>query len=609
MAQIVLPLLALGSLYILSNKDDFSEGDTQIGTETFTNLEDDSNLVTSNKSPPQCIQNHSIDQKTDVSSMKKYDNPNAYQNKYFGQSQGASIQSPAPSQLASPFCDEQVSEEFASISGKAMSSDRFSHNNMVPFFGSKMSGANINDSGVHETILDNMQGSGSQLIEKKEVGSFFSPENNVQHINGAPNVNDFLQSRVNPSIRVANVKPWEEERVGPGLNQGFTTNGAGGYNSYLEQRDSFLPKNVDQMRTSNNPKPSYTLQNHEGPLMNPIKNIGVMGKMEKQMPDTYYENGSERWLTTTGAYTGSTMHANNDHNVSETKGLNSREHFGVNGNANGEVSYIPRTYEESTKISLPIKPFINLIGTDKKSGNSGDFGHTTHSFLENNRTTTNSTTLGNAYGANSVLGAVVNPIINMLKPTRKTNVIGNVRESGNVNSGQNAAPVYHQNKLAVTNREMVETNEFNHLNYNQHTDGTYQANGYQPVVNNRDTTTGQALGNPGGGTSLGVKPYNAAYAQRNNSIKTVEGRTNMGNMSLYNPYENVNIKNNNDTDLCNQRTVIPQQMPFATASASTLGEISRDPQPYQNINDDRMAPDLLTAFKNNPYTHSLASAS
>jgi hypothetical protein len=195
----------------------------------------------------------------------------------------------------------------------------------------------------------------------------------------------------------------------------------------------------------------------------------------------------------------------------------------------------------------------------------------------------------------------------MLRPTRKTNVIGNARESGNVGGIANATPIYQQNNLPTTNREMVETNDFNHLNYNHLNENlTYQSGGYQPIVNNRDSTTTSALGNPGGATGTGVKPYNAAYAQRNNNIKTFEARTNMGNMNLYNPYENVNIKSN-DQDLCNQRTVIPQQMPFATASTSTFGEVSRDPQPYREESANRMSPDLLMAFKNNPYTQSLSS--
>ena len=646
MAQVVLPLLALGSLYILSNKEEYLENDPEgfstISDAYDTNLKGDlplrqktngapcefndggaeerercrqqsearfrNELITSSTSPPQCVQNYPINQKLDSSSMKEYENQNAYQNKYFGQSQAGVIKAPTPQKLASPFCDENVDKDFAGLDGNVKTSEGFSHNNMTPFFGGKMTGTNINDSGIYETVLDNLQGSGSQLIEKREVGSFFTPESNVQHTHGAPNMNDFLQSRVNPSLKVSNVKPWKEQQIAPGLNQGFTTDGAGGYNSYLQERDSLKPRNVDQLRTANNPKASYSLHNHEGPLLNPIKNIGVMGKMEKNRPDTHSEHGSQRWFTTNGAYTAATMPTNNDHNVSETKGLNSVGYFGANSYANGETGYAPQNYEKSEKTSLPQKPFINLIGTDKKSANSGDYGHKTHEVLENNRSTTNAASLGNAYGANSVLGSVVNPIVNMLRPTRKTNVVGNLRESGNVGGIANATPIYQQNNLPTTNREMVETNDFNHLNYNHLNENlTYQSSGYQPVVNNRDSTTTSALGNPGGATGTGVKPYNAAYAQRNNSIKTFEARTNMGNMSLYNPYENVNIKSTTDQDLCNQRTVVPQQMPFATASTSTFGEVSRDPQPYREESENRMNPDLLTAFKNNPYTQSLSS--
>ena len=134
MAQVVLPLLALGSLYILSNKEEYLENDPEgfstISDAYDTNLKGDlplrqktngapcefndggaeerercrqqsearfrNELITSSTSPPQCVQNYPINQKLDSSSMKEYENPNAYQNKYFGQSQAGVIKAPAP---------------------------------------------------------------------------------------------------------------------------------------------------------------------------------------------------------------------------------------------------------------------------------------------------------------------------------------------------------------------------------------------------------------------------------------------------------------------------------------------------------------------------------
>ena len=86
----------------------------------------------------------------------------------------------------------------------------------------KIKGATVS-ANVEESVLDNMQGQGSQMIRKQAQAPLFKPQANLQYANGAPNASDFLQSRVNPSMRMANVKPWEELQVAPGLNKGYNT--------------------------------------------------------------------------------------------------------------------------------------------------------------------------------------------------------------------------------------------------------------------------------------------------------------------------------------------------------------------------------------------------
>ena len=87
----------------------------------------------------------------------------------------------------------------------------------------------------------------------------------MQYANGAPNYNDFLQSRVNPGSNISNVKPWSEIQVAPGLDNGFSSTGEGGFNSGMVARDKWADRNVDQLRTVTNPKVSYSLDNHQGP--------------------------------------------------------------------------------------------------------------------------------------------------------------------------------------------------------------------------------------------------------------------------------------------------------------------------------------------------------
>ena len=86
-------------------------------------------------------------------------------------------------------------------------------------FWSKIRGGNFKME--NDNVLDNMQGAGSQHIKKTEQAPMFKPEDNVQHAHGMPNNSDFYQSRVNPSMKVSNVKPWQEQKVAPGLGQDY----------------------------------------------------------------------------------------------------------------------------------------------------------------------------------------------------------------------------------------------------------------------------------------------------------------------------------------------------------------------------------------------------
>ena len=179
----------------------------------------------------------------------------------------------------------------------------------------------------------------------------------MQHAHGAPNNSDFFQSRVNPSLKVANVKPWEEVKVAPGLGKGFGTEGSGGFNSGMECRDQWEPKTVDQLRTANNPKLSFKGVTLGG--KRPVQNMGKMGKFEKNRPDTFYINTPERYFTTTGAEKGQTAQA-----TQVFKPVNrintTREHFG-NGSKAGSsgATYATGKYEDSRKITYDGPPVMN----------------------------------------------------------------------------------------------------------------------------------------------------------------------------------------------------------------------------------------------------------
>mgnify|MGYP001387361381 CR=1 FL=1 len=111
-------------------------------------------------------------------------------------------------------------------------------------------------------------------------------QNIINLIGGAdvPNMRQVIQDRMKMNItgKQNNSKPFESVQVAPGINQGYGTEGSGGFNSGLMERDTYAPKTVDDLRTKNNPKQSYG-----GVVLggkSAVVNRGIHGKIEKNRP-------------------------------------------------------------------------------------------------------------------------------------------------------------------------------------------------------------------------------------------------------------------------------------------------------------------------------------
>jgi len=98
------------------------------------------------------------------------------------------------------------------------------------------------------------------------------------------------------------------------------------------------------------------------------------------------------------------------------------------------------------------------------------------------------------------------------------------------------------------------------------------------------------------------KSYDAEYNQRSFE-KPLIGRSTIGNMNLFNGQINANI---NGREACDTRGT-PIFIPNIAPHAGQLGMNTVAPQKYNNINEDYNHPDLLKAFKSNPYAQPLNS--
>jgi hypothetical protein len=602
MAELAIPLIALGSMYVISNQDKKKILKTkEIENFSVMNKYTSSNANNEYGKLPNIDKlsiNYPVESNNIDDNVKGYHNPNQFTDKYFNNSQ----------QIEKLINNNQEQQQISSLSGNMLSNNEFTHNNMTPYFGSRIRGANLDNQ--QESILDNMQGNGSQQIRKQEIGTLFKPEENMQWSYGAPNQSDFYQSRMNTSLRKANEKPWDEIQVGPGINKGYECGGNGGFNSGLESRDSWMPKNVDELRVNNNPKLTYNLSGYEGPANNIIKERGSIGKVEKYLPEKYYANTPDKWLTTTGIEKAQT--ARGEHILQNASRISTTsEYYGNSSNTFGEATYAPQNFvpgfrKEKQTCDLPAP---SMLG--KNPSTDSDYGIRGYTSLPNNRNVTCREEVGIVSG---IMKAAIAPLLDVLKPTRKDNVIGNARQYENAGSIVPSGVVFNPaDRTKTTNREMQESKlDNNHNNLERQQANAYLVTEQQAINNNRDTTTCQYIGNSGGsGIQSNTRVYEAEYNQRNNVIKTdtIYNRTNMGNTQIFNQIENIKI-DKRDNDRNNNRLWVPSTgptVPTAVTSIDTYGQVKM-PQSYNfNIETERNTPDILSAFKNNPYTHSLSS--
>lgn len=174
------------------------------------------------------------------------------------------------------------------------------HNNMVPFFGAKVT-QNL-QAGANNGILDSFSGSGKEYFQKREIASLYDIAPGMGLPFGNQNESDFLQSRQVAGMRMNNVFPIDKQRVGAGINDGYTDKPSGGYQQFNELQEYAKPRTTDELRVANKPKLSYDMPVIPGAHY--VTNPGLQAPVNKNRPDTFAvltgKNGEMPYLLTTG---------------------------------------------------------------------------------------------------------------------------------------------------------------------------------------------------------------------------------------------------------------------------------------------------------------------
>ena len=330
---------------------------------------------------------------------------------------------------------------YSPLLGKMVRPDEFVHNNMIPFIKSR--NAQSTNPEAFQNQLERFTGVSEHYKPKRETPNFFTPQKDVGNVYGAQHAVDFEHERMPVPTAHKNVLPFKQERVGPGLGLGFTTEPKGGFHQY-EARDYAMPKTVDELRVKSNPKVTY-----EGRVVDGQKGAerGKIGRVAKNKVDTYYKQTPDMYLKTTGAFLkekqNPKVNAKATHRQSTTRGYK-----GI-GYDKGKQERIRSKVQEPFRQQLDKLNKGHANAEYKGRGENFDHGKKSIMVYANERDTTAEKTYeGNV---TSLVKALMAPFDDIFRFNRKEYLVDNARSYGQMHAQiPSKQPVYDPNDVART---------------------------------------------------------------------------------------------------------------------------------------------------------------
>jgi hypothetical protein len=238
--------------------------------------------------------------------------------------------------------------------------DSTGHNNMVPFFGARVTQSVY--SGATDGILDTYTGTGKNtFFHKEEAPAFFEPEPGTGLPFGRQVETDFEQSRMVTSLAMKNVFPIEQVQVGPGVNDGYTNLPSGGYQQDT-MREFALPKTTDEIRVATKPKLTYSADPVPGNYF--ITEMGIQAPVKKNKPDRFQvlqaADGSLPHLNTTlGQQVAAAIYPTQVMKVQDRESTSVEYSGSAQAAAGGYLSYIrafTEPFQEFMKLTVEGRP-------------------------------------------------------------------------------------------------------------------------------------------------------------------------------------------------------------------------------------------------------------
>ena len=332
----------------------------------------------------------------------------------------------------------------SSTVGKDGNSEDDTMNNWaLPYFGGKATQSMKVES--FQNKLETFTGASKFNYHKKETKPLFVPNKNVSFINGSPIYNDNVKNRFVQSNYRNTELPFEQQKVARGVGQNYGNDGVGGFHQY-EIQDIVRPKNVDELRTLSNPKTTYKQPVLSGKGISARSaNVNV----KKYKPDKFYTNSPNRYFKTNGANLKGK--APESFILKNTGRSISKQIVGAaSPNSNVKPSKTPN-FKRSTRNNYINSGLRNLYvsGAWKEDGELSDYGKKGINLAPNERDTTQNRP--QTLNLVDSVKAIMAPLLDKMKKTRKENIIGNPNAEGYVNVNvPNKQTVYDPNDIART---------------------------------------------------------------------------------------------------------------------------------------------------------------
>lgn len=331
------------------------------------------------------------------------------------------------------------------MAGEMVDHGEFTHNNMEPYFGGRIR-QNM-DSDRNRVLLETFTGVDDTRKPKCEVKSFYDQSKDLGNVHGAANQNEFLRDRYQESRMRNNELPWEKVQVGPGMGKGYGAAGAGGYQQFeVGEIARGAEKCVDQLRAKNKPKDTFRGRTVDGMK---AKLPGLEGKIAKNRVERFYEQSEDQWFKTTGANLKASKVPK--FNVKATHRLTTSKEI-IGGAKGRDGRTLDAKVKASARQNFGNDGVRNAVLSAFGLGQKDDYGKGNVVVYQNERDlTTTRTYQGNI---TSLIKAIVAPIEDMLKVTKKQEAVNQPRPYGELQAQMPSKPtIGHVDGAKATIRE------------------------------------------------------------------------------------------------------------------------------------------------------------